>query len=191
MDTLFVIINIIVLFVLLGVLFWMQRKHISFTKRVFTALGLGVVWGMIMNLAYGPDSEVTKLSINWFNIVGTGYVRLLQMVVMPLIFVSIVSAFTRMKLKANIGKIGALILAVLLGTTAIAASFGIASAIGFGLDNIEIEAGEAEIARNEELAERAETVQDLTIPEQVISFLPANPFAKLNRNTGQHQQSVS
>lgn len=179
MDTLFVIINIIVLFVLLGVLFWMQRKHISFTKRVFTALGLGVVWGMIMNLAYGPDSEVTKLSINWFNIVGTGYVRLLQMVVMPLIFVSIVSAFTRMKLKANIGKIGALILAVLLGTTAIAASFGIASAIGFGLDNIEIEAGEAEIARNEELAERAETVQDLTIPEQVISFLPANPFADL------------
>jgi len=178
-DTLYVIINIIVLLSLLGLVYWMQRKHYSFTKRVFTALGLGVLWGVIITVLYGPDTPVTETTISWYNIVGTGYVRLLQMVVMPLIFVSIVAAFTRMKLKANIGKIGALILAFLLGTTAIAAGLGISSALLFDLDQVELQAGEAEMARNEELAERAATVQDMTIPEQVISFLPANPFADL------------
>lgn len=179
MDTLYVIINIIVLLSLLGLVYWMQRKHYSFTKRVFTALGLGVLWGVIINVLYGPDTPVTETTISWYNIVGTGYVRLLQMVVMPLIFVSIVAAFTRMKLKANIGKIGALVLAFLLGTTAIAAGLGISSALLFDLDQVELQAGEAEMARNEELAERAATVQDMTIPEQVISFLPENPFADL------------
>lgn len=179
MNTLYVIINIIVLLSLLGLVYWMQRKHFSFTKRVFTALGLGIVWGVIINVLYGPDTPITETTISWYNIVGTGYVRLLQMVVMPLIFVSIVAAFTRMKLKANIGKIGALILVFLLGTTAIAAGLGITSALLFDLDQVELQAGEAEMARNEELAERAATVQDMTIPEQVISFLPANPFADL------------
>jgi hypothetical protein len=87
MDTFFIILNVLVLLALLGVLVWMQKKHISFTKRVFAGLGFGLIYGAILQYAYGAGSEVITKSVDWFNLAGNGYVRLLQMVVIPLIMV--------------------------------------------------------------------------------------------------------
>lgn len=179
MNTLFVIINIIILLALIVGLFMMQKKHVSFSKRVFAGLGIGLLFGVIINLIYGTDSFVTEHTIEWFNIVGSGYVKLLQMVVMPLIFVSIVGAFTKVTLSKNLGKISFYGIGILILTTGIAAAIAIATTVGFGLDGMELHEGEAEKARNEALAERAAMVEDLTIPEQILSFFPSNPFADL------------
>jgi L-cystine uptake protein TcyP (sodium:dicarboxylate symporter family) len=157
----------------------MQKKHVSFSKRVFSALGLGLVFGYIIHLLYGADSKVTTGTIDWFNIVGTGYVKLLQMIVMPLVFISIVGAFTKLKLTKNIGKISFLVIGILLGTTAIAAAIGIGSALGFGLDGIELTEGEAEAARNSEIVEKVTTAETMTIPQQIIEMFPGNPFSDL------------
>ncbi|MEH7748184.1 cation:dicarboxylase symporter family transporter, partial [Neobacillus drentensis] len=70
----------------------------------------GIVFGFIIHLIYGTTSNITVKSIDWFAIVGTGYVKLLQMVVMPLVFISIVGAFTKLKLTKNIGKISILVI---------------------------------------------------------------------------------
>ncbi|KKI92512.1 sodium:dicarboxylate symporter [Bacillus sp. SA1-12] len=179
MNTFLVIINIIVFLLLLFGLYTMQKKHVSFSKRVFTGLGLGLVLGLIIQLIYGATSEVTTTTIDWFNVVGSGYVKLLQMIVMPLVFVSIVGAFTKLKLTKNIGKISFLVIGILLGTTAISAAIGIGSALGFGLDGMELTAGEAEQSRNAELEEKVVGVQDMTIPQQIIELFPANPFQDL------------
>lgn len=179
MGTFQVILNIAVMLVLLGVLVWMQKKHISFTKRVFTGLGLGLVFGVILQLVYNADSEVLAKSTDWFNLVGRGYVGLLQMIVIPLIMVSIISAIAKLKGKQNLGKISGLIIAVLLITTAIAASVSIITSIGFDLKAIEIEAGEAEQARGVALEERAGSVANKSIPQQVLDFIPTNPFADM------------
>jgi len=72
--------------------YWMQKKHVKFSTRVFSALGAGIVLGAIIQVIFGAESEVTIGAISWINIVGNGYVSLLQMLVMPLIFVSIVGA---------------------------------------------------------------------------------------------------
>jgi L-cystine uptake protein TcyP (sodium:dicarboxylate symporter family) len=179
MNTILIIVNIAVFLLLLMGLFIMQKKHVSFSKRVFTALGLGIILGFIIQLIYGAASEVTVGTIDWFNIVGSGYVRLLQMIVMPLVFISIVGAFTKLKLTKNIGKISFLVIGILLATTAISAAIGIGSALGFGLDGVELTQGEAEEARNAELQERVVTVQDITIPQQIIQLIPSNPFQDL------------
>lgn len=179
MNTLLVIINIIILFALLALLFSMQKKHVSFSKRVFSGLGLGIVLGIVIHLLYGTASDVTTKTIDWFSIVGSGYVKLLQMIVMPLVFISIVGAFTKVQLSKNLGKISFLGIGILLITTGIAAAIGIGSALGFGLDGIELTAGDAENARNEALTENITMVQDLTIPQQILSFIPSNPFADL------------
>lgn len=121
MDTFLVILNVVVMLALLGILYWMQKKHISFTKRVFAGLGLGVVYGVILQLVYTSGSDVVTKSVDWFNLVGSGYVRLLQMVVIPLIMVSIISAIMNLKGKQNLGKMSVSIIAILLITTAIAA----------------------------------------------------------------------
>ncbi|MBS4196007.1 L-cystine transporter [Lederbergia citri] len=179
MNTLLIIINIAIFLLLLFLLFRMQKKHISFSKRVFTALGIGIVLGLAIHLAYGTDSDVTKGTLDWFNIVGSGYISLLKMIVMPLVFISIVSAFTKLKLTSNLGKISALVIGILIGTTAIAASIGIATALGFHLEGIQLEEGEAEITRNTQLQESVGDVKDMTIPQQIITLFPQNPFMEL------------
>lgn len=176
MNTLLIIVNIIVFLLLVFGLFIMQKKHVSFSVRVFTALGIGIVFGLVIHLIYGTTSNITNGSLEWFNIVGTGYIKLLQMIVMPLVFISIVMAFTKLKLTNNLGKISALIIGILIGTTAIAALIGIMTALGLNLEAIELQEGEAEAARNAALVERVDTVENMTIPQQIIELLPGNPF---------------
>ena len=179
MNTILIIVNVAVLLLLMFGLFTMQKKHVSFSKRVFSALGLGIIFGYIIHLIYGTTHEVTTGSIDWFNIVGNGYVKLLQMVVMPLIFVSIVGAFTKLKLTKNIGKISFLVIGILLATTAVSAAVGIGSALGFGLDGVQLTEGEAEAARNAQLEERVAGIENMTLPQQIIELIPSNPFQDL------------
>ena len=46
--------------------------------------------------------KTLEQSTDWFSIVGDGYVALLQMIVMPLIFISIVAAFSKIQIGENI-----------------------------------------------------------------------------------------
>jgi uncharacterized protein len=180
MTTTFVILNIAVLLLVIIGLFFMQKKHVSFSKRVFTALGVGIILGFILQFAYGgSDSEVVTATTEWFNIVGNGYVKLLQMIVMPLVFISILTAFTRLKLTSNIGKISVLIIGILLGTTAVAAVVGIATSFAFDLEAVQIEQGDAELERASQLEERQSGLEGKTLPQQIIELLPANPFLDL------------
>ena len=179
LNTLLIIVNIVVLLALIFGLYTMQKKHVKFSTRVFTGLGVGIVFGIIIHLLYGTNSDVTITTIDWFDIVGSGYVKLLQMVVMPLVFISIVGAFTKVNITKNLGKISFLGIGILLVTTGIAAMIGIGATLGFGLDGVELQAGDAENARNEELVERVSTVEDMTVPDQILSFIPSNPFADL------------
>ncbi|MDR7074449.1 L-cystine uptake protein TcyP (sodium:dicarboxylate symporter family) [Fictibacillus barbaricus] len=176
MDTTLILLNIAIMLILLGVLYYMQKKHVSFSKRVFTGLGLGIVFGLVLQYGYGADSEVTSTSTDWFNLVGAGYVTFLKMIVMPLVFISILSAFTRLNMKGNVGKLSVLIIALLVGTTAVAAIVGIATASGFGLEAVQIDQGSAETTRGEQLEGTFTQVKDVTLPQQVLSLLPANPF---------------
>ncbi|MBY6038136.1 L-cystine transporter [Fictibacillus nanhaiensis] len=164
------------MFILLSVLYYMQKKHVSFSKRVFTGLGLGILFGLGLQYGYGADSEVAAKSTEWFNLVGGGYVTFLKMIVMPLVFISILAAFTRLNLKGNIGKLSGLIIGILIGTTAIAAVVGIGTSVAFDLEAVQIEQGEAETARGEQLEGTFTEVKDLTLPQQILSLLPANPF---------------
>ncbi|WP_026562945.1 L-cystine transporter [Bacillus sp. J37] len=175
----FVILNIIIMLLLIFGLYTMQKKHLSFSKRVFTGLGLGVLFGLGLQFAYGIESEAVSTSIDWFNIVGSGYVSFLKMIVMPLVFISILSAFTKLKMENNLGKVSGWILGTLVGTTAIAAAVGIASALLFNLEAVQIDQGEAELGRAAQLEEQVVSVQDMTIPQQIVSLIPTNPFLDL------------
>lgn len=179
MDTLLVSINIIIMLLLVGALYYMQRKHLSFNKRVFIALGLGIIFGLILQFFYKPTSEVIIQSNNWFNLIGSGYVKLLQMIVMPLILVSIISAFTKLKLTNNLGKISGLIIGILLLTTGIAAAVGIAASAGFDLQATGLQQGSAEAARLKLVQEKFTSIEQTPIPQKLLELLPANPFLDL------------
>ncbi|MGF3103089.1 L-cystine transporter [Rossellomorea sp. DUT-2] len=187
MNVWFVLLNILVFLVLIGVLLYMQKKNVSFSKRVFTALGLGILFGLGLQWVYEAGDENVTQSIEWFNLVGTGYIKLLQMIVMPLVFVSIISAFTKLKRSHNLGKISVLIIGLLVGTTAVAAAVGIATTVAFDLEAIQIDQGEAETARGVQLEERATSLEGQSYPQKILELLPANPFLDF---TGQRATST-
>src|SRR5699024_3891626 len=145
------ILNIVIFMAFLIGLYAMARRHVSFPKRVFTALAVGIIYGIFMHLIYGVDSSITKQTTDWFSIVGDGYIALLQMIVMPLIFISIVSAFTKIQIGEKFAKIGIYIFMFLIGTVSIAAIVGIVAALLFGLDASSIDLGSAESARGSEI----------------------------------------
>lgn len=179
-----VIINIIGLMILIFVLYKMQKMHLSFTKRVFTALGLGIVFGLILHYVYGPASDTISTTKDWFNIVGSGYVKLLQMIVMPLIMVSITSAIINLKDSKQLGKMGGNIIAVLVITAAIAGLVGVLVSLFYKLDATGMLQGSAEITRAEYLQNKLGEANS-TLPQKFLEFLPVNPFKDMtgDRNT--------
>lgn len=187
MNAFLTLINIIVLVIFIVILHMMARKHISFAKRVFTALGIGIVFGVLLHLVYGIHSNVITSTSDWFNIVGQGYVALLQMIVMPLIFISIVAAFTKIQIGEKFAKIGSLIFIFLIGTVTIAAIVGVVYALVFGLDASTINLGNAEQARGSEIAKQAKDLTAHTLPQQILELLPKNPFLDF---TGQRATST-
>ncbi|HDI6754547.1 TPA: L-cystine transporter [Staphylococcus aureus] len=187
MNAFLTLINIIVLVIFIVILHMMARKHISFAKRVFTALGIGIIFGVLLHLIYGTHSNIITSTSDWFNIVGQGYVALLQMIVMPLIFISIVAAFTKIQIGEKFAKIGSLIFVFLIGTVTIAAIVGVVYALVFGLDASTINLGNAEQARGSEIAKQAKDLTAHTLPQQILELLPKNPFLDF---TGQRTTST-
>ena len=64
---------------------------------MFTGVGLGVALGAVMHWVYGVESPVIKDTNAYLDIVGSRYVKLLQMIVIPLIMVSIVAAIVKLR----------------------------------------------------------------------------------------------
>lgn len=182
MDLLLIIINLIVFLALVGALMLLKKRKVKFSYRVMLGLIIGLVFGAVLQLIYGVENNVVTQTTDWMSIVGSGFVRLLQMIVMPLVFISILGAFAKMDMKEKFLKSGSKIILVLLGTTAIAAAIGITAALLFNLDASSLNLGEAENERAASLQTSAQEVEDQTLPQQLVSLLPANPFLDFTGN---------
>lgn len=187
MDSVFIIINIIVLLAIIGILYTMQKKHVSFAKRVFTAMGIGIVLGAILQAIYGAESQVLTGTLDWYSIVGSGYVRLLMLIVVPLVMVSIIRAIINLEKTKQLGKMAGWVIGILIGTTMIAAVVGISSALLFDLSADQIQAGQAENERAAAIEERYSTIEDQTTPQRILNFIPNNIFLDM---TGERPTSV-
>lgn len=183
-----VLINLAIFALLLVGLGRLQGSNLSLSVRVFIGLILGTIFGIGLQLAYGTDSPALQSSISWINIVGNGYVQLLQMIVMPLVFVAILNAVAKLHDASSLGKISVLVLGTLLFTTAIAALVGVVMSLSFHLTAAGLVQGAAETARLTTLeTSYAPKVADLTVPQLILSFIPKNPFADL---TGANPTSI-
>lgn len=180
------LLNLAVFFVLLLALYYFKKQGHSLAVTVLLALVLGVVFGVALQNLYADQSAVST-SLDWINLVGGGYVRLLHMIVMPLVFVSILSAISKLHDAGGLGKISFSILSVLLITTAIAALVGIGFSALFNLNADGLIAGSRELAAQERVLGRVDQVANLTIPAMLLSFIPRNPFAEL---TGANPTSI-
>lgn len=167
------ILFIVVLFALFFVMKQMEKKKVKFSTRMLSATGIGLVLGLLIQVVGGfPNAplEVPFIAeINkWYGLFANGFMDLLKMLVIPLIFVSIMRVIINMKQGENLGKLTARTLGLLLGTTAIAAMIGLVVGNLFQLGvNSHLVAGEATIR---EVSSLVDTLRGL---------LPSNPIASM------------
>lgn len=184
--TLIINLSSFILFIILIGFF--QGKQWTLSKRVLISMLLGILFGFFQHRFYGSNTQIVTDSIAWFNIVGNGYVKLLQMVVMPLVFVSVLSAVAKLHHTSSLGKISLLTIGTLLCTTAIAALVAVWVTTVFGLTAEGLIQGTQETQRLIQLEENyIGQVNQLNVPELIVSFIPSNPFAEL---TGAHPTSI-
>ncbi len=176
MTITYVVINIVIMLIMLLVLNKMARIHVKFSRRVFTALGVGILFGALLQIIFKADSTVVKQTADWIGIVGNGYVSFLKMIVMPLVMVSIIQAITNLESSKGLGKMAGMVIGILIFTTLIAATVGSVTADVFGLNASDIQSGQVEKARSKELQTKLGDVQEQTVPEKIVSFIPENPF---------------
>ncbi|NIY91052.1 L-cystine transporter [Vibrio diazotrophicus] len=172
---------------ILFLLFKEQQKKHTLSRLVLLGLVSGSLFGLGLQLIFGESNPVVSQILDWVKVVGSGYVGLLKMVIMPLVLVSMISAVVKLEKGGSLGKISALTIGVLLFTTAISAFIGIGIAHVFGLSAEGLTEGARETARIAVLESRSASVSDLTIPQMLISFIPTNPFADL---TGARSTSI-
>lgn len=187
MDNWFIVLNIIVLLALIGLLIYMQKKHVSFAKRVFTGMGIGIVLGALFQVVYGADSDILTGTLDWYSIVGSGYIRFLMLIVVPLVMVSIIRAIINLNETKQLGKMAGWVIGVLISTTLIAATLGVATSLIFDLNAEQIEAGHEETERGASLEESFESMSEQTTPQRIVNFIPNNIFLDM---TGERSTSV-
>ncbi|MGJ8689007.1 MAG: L-cystine transporter [Gammaproteobacteria bacterium] len=177
--SLYTVINLILFCALLYLIYNISKKTESLSRKVFTGMVLGLAFGFFLQLVYGIDSTVMGETLNWTNLVGDSYVRLLRMIIMPLILVTMIGSVLRMDAVASVGKIGFSVVGMLVLTTAIAAVIGIAVTLIAGLSAEGMVAGAREMARADILEVRRGSVSGLSLPDVISGFIPTNIFSDL------------
>ena len=180
-------INLCVIAALVLALFQLSRTGLALSRRVLVALIAGAAVGLVFQAIYTTDPDAISATLAWSNVIGGGYVNLLRMIVMPLILVSMTAAVVRMDEAATLGKIGGLVVGLLIVTTMIAALIGIVVANIFGLTAEGLTEGARELATVEILSERQANLADMTLAEMLLSFIPQNIFSDL---TGARPTSI-
>lgn len=168
-------------------LFIMAKSTSHSLKSIYRIRIGNCVWYSVTSYLWSKLQSTWKQLLTGLVLWGDGYVALLQMIVMPLIFISIVSAFSKIQIGDKFAKIGTYIFMFLIGTVAIAAIVGIFYAIVFGLDASSIDLGSAENSRGSEISSQAKDLTANTLPQQILELLPSNPFLDF---TGQRTTST-
>lgn len=182
-----VIVNLAVFVGIMVFLSRFRRPKYSLSRQVLMGLVAGLVFGFGLQLAYSGNPATMAGTLEWTNVVGTTYVNLLKMIVMPLVLVMMIAAVVRMREVAALGKIGGYVIAILIGTTMIAAFIGILMANIFGLTAEGLVEGARELARADVLLARQENMSDLGLADMLVRFVPSNIFHDL---TGARPTSV-
>ncbi|UOR14190.1 cation:dicarboxylate symporter family transporter [Halobacillus amylolyticus] len=176
MELSFVLLDVGLFGLLMSILVVLKKIGLSFSKQVTLALLLGVLFGALLHWTHYGQTEILNKSLEWIGIVGYGYVDLLKMLIMPLIFVSIVMAFVKSSSGRNLGKMSFSVIGMLIGTTAIAAIIGIGASLVFDLDTSNLRFGEEESIRSENLETSLDDLNSQTIPDRIRAIIPQNPF---------------
>ena len=147
-----------------------HKKKTGLTTKIFIGLIAGAVVGVFM-LYVVPGGYVkdTVLVNGVFYVVGNGFLRLMQMLVVPLVFCSLVCGSAAIGDTKTLGKVGVKTLAFYLCTTAVAV------AVALSLANI-IDPGMGLNMEAIVTAENTTVSTEVSFADTLLNIIPKNPI---------------
>lgn len=149
-----------------------SKKKMGLTSKIFISLIAGAILGVILHYVV-PESYIrdTVLINGIFYVVGNGFLRLMQMLVVPLVFCSLICGSAAIGDTKTLGKVGVKTLGFYMLTTALAVvvALSLANVInpGIGLNMSEISAQETTVA------------ESVSFADTLLNIIPKNPIQGL------------
>jgi Na+/H+-dicarboxylate symporter len=147
--------------------------------KVIIAMVLGILFGIFILPASGIFKENTSVLIaNWVVFPGILFIKLVQMVMIPLIITSVITGITSNAGNKNLGKTGVRLGIYFILTTVISVIIGMFVAYSLNPGKY-FKAGQNQLLpeANGEPVNELPKLADL--PEQILSVLPSNPLASI------------
>ena len=149
-----------------------MKKFLSNYKSTIILL-VAIIVGSIIGIIF--KEKATILSP-----LGDLFLNLLLVIIIPLIFLNITTAISKMKQPKRLGKIIGSILLVFVLTSVVAVLIGFASTYFVKLINTEDgEQIRSTLENAEDVADTESTEEDMTIADRTVKLLTVNDFSKL------------
>ena len=146
-----------------------EKKKMGLSTKIFAALLLGAIFGLGINFFLPAGMLKDEILINGIlYIIGNGFIRLMQMLVIPLVMCSLICGTMSIGDTKTLGKVGIKTLGFYVFTTAVAISLALLFALwvnpGLGLN---IEAIEGTDVTIQESVSLSDTILNI-IPKNII-----------------------
>lgn len=155
-----------------------KKKKLGLTTKIFIGLLAGALVGVLLNnlvpSGYVKDTVIVE---GIFYVIGQGFIRLMQMLVVPLVFCSLVCGSMSIGDTKKLGSVGVRTLIFYLVTTALAITVALTVGNiinpGIGLDMASIQA-----------ADSVNTSMEATsLVDTLLNIIPTNIFSGLANGT--------
>lgn len=148
-----------------------NNKKIGLTTWIFIGLLTGATCGMIFHY-FIPDGNVRNFFIDGaFNVIGNGFLRAMQMLVVPLVFCSLVCGSMAIGDTKTLGKVGVKTIVFYIVTTALAIIVALCVGNllnpGYGLDVSNLQSTETAVPEKQSFS------------EVLLNIVPKNPLQSL------------
>ncbi|TGK03097.1 dicarboxylate/amino acid:cation symporter [Leptospira langatensis] len=159
----------------------LSHLKLLLAQKLWFRVLLGLAGGLIVGLYLSPENEFISVKYSkpiaaWLGLPGHFFLILLQIIMIPLVFCSIVLGIHAGETLENLRNFGVRAFLYFVFTTALAVSIGIALASIVEPGRFVDPAGIPRAQIPAKVANTSEPVSIEKIPELIISVLPRNPF---------------
>ena len=153
------------------------KKKMGLTTMIFISLILGAVVGAIINTWFMDINVVKNVIVEGvFYVIGQGFISLMKMLVVPLVFFSIICGAAAIGDTKTLGSVGVRTIIFYLFTTMVAVAIALCMARlinpGIGLDMSAVENVSTTVSSSS-------TKTDMSIVDTILNIIPTNPVAAL------------
>ena len=159
--------------------------HSLLETRLWAKIVLGMIVGILIGVALGPAAgwitpERSTVIVDWLALPGRIFLVMLQMIVVPLVFASVIRGISASGSPEQLKSVGLRIALYFLATTTVAIVIG----VGFALlvqpgTYIDGQVVASSMERSADVVPKAEAPGLSDVPSLIVSILPDNPLGSM------------